>query len=330
MFHCLRQGPTVYLPSKFWEEFNEKNLNQLEMDGIQNLKQTLALNYFTWVIGKSDHQFRNLLKNTRLVDWPSVIAGLSEYDASCSLTRRQQLSYGLFTRMLWRFVETFDSKRILQQLDEPLEGNPFKVHLGGRLISQDLANSVLEYYSMREFWRPGMNDSISVCELGAGYGRNAYVFLKLFPQSKYIIIDIPPALYVSQHYLSSVFPGKKIFPFRCFNNFWEIEREFLASDVAFLLPHQAEMLPAKIVNLFVNISSLQEMKREQIDVYLGMVDRLTRGFFYSKQWFVSQNPADNITITSKDYSIPKSWRELYHRAARVQTHFFEAMYAIDI
>ncbi len=328
MSDCLRQGPPVYLPSKFWEEFNEKNIGQLDSEGIQNFKRTLALNYFTWVIGKSDQQFRNLLRHTKPADWPSVVSGVWDHDASCSLTRRQQLSYGLFTRMLWRFAERFDSERILQRVSEPLEGHPFKIHLDGRLISQDLANSVLEYYSMRERWRHGVSEKPSICELGAGYGRNAYVFLKHLPRCKYIIVDIPPALGVSQHYLSSVLPDKKIFSFRCFKHFGEIDREFLNSDVAFLLPHQAEMLPPKTVDLFVNISSLQEMTREQIHAYFRLIDRLTRGFFYSKQWLVSRNPADNITITAEDYPVPPNWRELYHRKAKVQSYFFEAMYEI--
>jgi hypothetical protein len=88
------------------------------------------------------------------------------------------------------------------------------------------------------------------------------------------------------------------------------------------------MLPAKCMDLFVNISSLQEMTLDQIRAYFRMIDFLTRGYFYSKQWKVSENPHDRIVVRESDYLALPHWRELYHRQARVQVAFFEAMYAI--
>jgi hypothetical protein len=46
MLACLEQRKDVYLPSKFWETYSEKNLKQLECDGFENFEQTIALNYF--------------------------------------------------------------------------------------------------------------------------------------------------------------------------------------------------------------------------------------------------------------------------------------------
>jgi len=128
----------------------------------------------------------------------------------------------IFTRMLWRFVERIDVEGLLNLVSESRQGNPFGIYLDGKLISQDLANSVLECYSIREYFKVPKTEKITFCELGAGYGRNAYMFLNVFLRGKYIVIDIPPALYVSQEYLSSVFPDKKVLTFRCFDLFEEI------------------------------------------------------------------------------------------------------------
>ncbi len=329
MFDCLSRGNPIYLPSKFWQELNKKNLQQLEAEGLQNIKQTVARNYFTWVIGHRDEQFSFLTRHTNLLVWPSILRGLFTYDPTSFLSRKQQIELKVFTRMLWKFTEHIDSERLLVHISEPLEGNPFKIDLDGRLISQDLANSILEYYSIRENFKATTNDKVTICELGAGYGRIAYVFLKALSKCKYIIVDIPPALYISQYYLSSVFKNMKIFFFRPFDRFEAVEREFNDADIIFLLPHQAEMLPAKIVDLFINISSLHEMKIEQIHAYFKLIDKLTRGFFYSKQWWSSHNPADGITITPKEYPVPQNWKQLYLRAAKVQTYFFEAMYSLN-
>ncbi len=58
MFVCFSRGNEVYLPSKFWEFYNEKNIKQLETEGIENIKQTVARNYFTWAPKILDKQFR--------------------------------------------------------------------------------------------------------------------------------------------------------------------------------------------------------------------------------------------------------------------------------
>jgi putative sugar O-methyltransferase len=328
MFDCIAQGNKTYLPSKFWEALNEKNTNQLESDGMKNFKRTIAQNYFTWVVGRRNRQFRYLVKNTNFSAWPSILSGLLTYDRTSPLGKKQQKELDIFTRMLWRLAERNDAEGLLERIDEPAEGNPFKIYSKRKLISQDLANSILEYYSIREGFTVSNSEKVTICELGAGYGRNAYVFLKAFQKCKYIIVDIPPALHVAQHYLTSVFRDKRIFTFRCFDNFSDVEKEFNESDVAFLLPHQAELLPGKSVDLFINISSLGEMKTDQIHAYFKLIDNLTRGFFYTKQWRVSSNYDDGIIVAAKDYPVPARWQELYHRNAKVQTDFFEAMYAL--
>jgi len=169
MFDCMSQGNQVYLPSKFWETLNKNNLDQLESDGIKNFKQTIAQNYFTWIIGRQDEQFRYLVKHTSLLDWPSILKGILTYDPNSPLRRRQQRELAVFTRMLWKLAERIDSECLLKHLDEPEEGNPFKIFLNKKLISQDLANSILEYYSIREHLAFTNSERITICELGAGY-----------------------------------------------------------------------------------------------------------------------------------------------------------------
>jgi len=328
MFRELSRGNPEYLPSKFWQFYNEKNVNQIEGEGLENFKQTVAQNYFTWVIGRGADQYSWLEKQMKFWDWPQIKLGAGTGPRSPRLTPQQQKELDIFTRMLWKVAERADTEHLLKSLEEPTEGNPFELRWKEKLISQDLANSILEYYAMREHFTVSRQERVTICELGAGYGRNAFVFLKAFPKSRYIIVDIPPALYVSQQYLTKIFPERRAFTFRPFENFGQVAAEFEAADMVFLLPHQAEMLPRKCVNLFLNISSLQEMTHDQIRAYFQLIDRLADGFFYSKQWKVSDNPHDKIVVRQEDYPVPKSWRQLFQRQAKVQVAFFEAMYAI--
>lgn len=229
------------------------------------------------------------------------------------------------TYLLWAYVSSVDSAQILDQLEEPLDGNPSRIFLGEKLISQDLANSALEYISATAagFDRARVH---TIIELGAGYGRTAYVFLKLMPGVRYIIADIPPALCVAQEYLTSQFPAMKTFWFRDFKNYADVAAEFEAAQLAFLLPSQLELLPDKCADMFVNISSLHEMNPDQINYYFSVLKRLIAHYFYLKAWKVSKLP-DNVTILEKDYPFPAEWKRLYWRECRVQTDF-EALFSI--
>lgn len=329
MFDCLNKGREVYLPSKFWEQLNKKNIEQLEATGISNIKRTVAQNYFTWVVGLRNDQFRSLALTTGFRGWLDILKTLPSYDSTSGLRRIRFYELYIFTRMLWRLTVQRDTHKFLDRVDEPLFGNPFPFFLDQRLISQDLANSVLEMSTIFEAIPTPADTKLTMCELGAGYGRNAYVFLKAFNNCKYIIVDIPPALYVSQEYLASVLPERKIMRFSCFENFEEVREEFEQADIVFLLPHQAEQLESKSIDLFLNISSLHEMTQAQIAEYFQLINRLTRGHFYMKQWKSFTNPRDGVTISKDSYPYPSSWQSLLDRTALAQPAFFETVYRIN-
>jgi putative sugar O-methyltransferase len=329
MFTALEEGNPVFSPSKFWRSWSEKNVNQIKDFGIENFKQTAGTNYFTWTVGSpfSNH-FTSVARLTSLADWPSVLAAPFSYESSPHLKRMAKLVFPMLTRMVWLYTKRRDPEGLLNQLEEPLIGNPFKVYYKGRLISQELAYTALEYYAVREHFKPDHQQPITIGEIGAGGGRVAFFYLSVFPKARYVIVDIPPTLYVSQYYLSSVFPRKKIFKARQFKSYGEVKEEIEQADIVFLLPHQIEMLPDKSFDLFMNISSFQEMRMDTISAYLQNIDRLSKGFFYSKQWNESVNDSDQIKITQKDYPIPRHWREMYVRECPEETKFFESLYQI--
>ena len=60
----------------------------------------------------------------------------------------------------------------------------------------------------------------------------------------------------------------------------------------------------------------------------SMFEELARGYFYSKQWKVSEYLRGGIVVRETDYPVLLNWRELYHRQAQVQGASFEEMYLI--
>jgi len=316
------------LPSKYWVELNRKNLQQLADSKYENFKRTLARNYFTWIVNPLNKQMRFLMREAGF--WESiriVYQAIRSPRHELFAKRKHTIFYNMLTNLLWDYVEKNDHDGYLERLSEPLEGNPLQVMRNGRLISQDLANSLLEY---KAILHPDLDkrEVRTIMELGPGYGRTAHVFLELQPKCRYILVDIPPALYVAQRYLSNIFSERKIFGFRPFEDFESVRSEFEAAEIIFLMPNQLELLPDKSVDLFLNISSLHEMRMDQIRYYFEQIERLTRKYFYFKQWKETTIPFENETITEADYPVGSDWTLVNRQQCEVQAKFFEALYEL--
>lgn len=331
-----KKSPNIYQPSKFWQVLNQKHFDKLAKDGYENFKETVNLNYFYFNVGIRTKYFSRHLLN--LLRWSDPVAVFRTFAAMrfenpprrIFAKKRWVWLYKLFMALLIQAVRTKDKFDLFDLLEEPKEGNPFRLHLGDKkLISQDICNSLLEFYSLQGGMGFGLEDRIRIAELGGGCGRVAFVFLSALKNVKYVMIDIPPALYIAWRYLSSVFINKKIFKYRDFHSYDEIRNEYEQADIIFLLPHQLEFLPPRSFDLFINISSFGEMRKDQIDNYFGLIDKLCSGFFYNKQWKQSVNAPDNIVIDFDEYPIRDHWKKTFKRQALIQTHFMEAMYKLS-
>ena len=331
MFYELDKASPIYQPSKFWRDLNKIHIEQLSTEGLDNFKRSINMKYFNWdIFGIIRHQLRSMfaelfrgnfrpLFRSKFINRRNTVRGLKNFNFFSAAI------YNIYVAFLFDYVSRGDKLGILGKIEEPMIGNPFIIKCKDRLISQDLCNSVHEFYSIVD----GVKDkkNYSVAEIGAGYGRLAHIFLSTLKDSSYCIIDIPPALYVAQEYLSRIFPGEKIFYFRPFESFTEIKEEFEASRIRFIMAHQIKKIPTKYFNVVVSISSFHEMTREQIKNYFNQIDRTCKDCFYTKQWRKSRTK-DNAYIKENEYSVPANWQILYERRHPIQRMFFEALYNI--
>jgi len=310
-------APDLIQPSKFWQDLSQKHGRRLAASGIENFRRTLAKDYFTWMrILPWDSQIRFLIRNLPKREVGKAVFGAFKKHEHIGLA--ESIAMNFLSRLLWSYTKQEYPE--ITDLSECSFGNPPAVFDGKHLVSQDLANSLLEFHSYRE----GVKGII--CELGGGYGRNAYVTATQGDFASYTLVDIPPALGVAQAFIENAFPNAKIFRFRPFTSYLEVSDEIRDAKFVFLLPHQMSLLPTGSVDLFLNISSLHEMRRDQVNYYVSEIRRLTKigGHFYLKAWAVSNNVDEEVTICSQDYDL-SGFEEVYWRTPKVQTRFFETL-----
>ena len=330
----VERGPEIYRPSRFWEHLNCVNKGMLQELGLENFKRSVAQNYFNWlVLGRGDPQFR--AASGRWLRRPSLQPFLNKLEVPELLRttagpedniRPMSLwIYKLFVGMLWEYALQQDWSGISGRVEEPEIGNPIRLYRRGKLITQDLANSIREYNAILGAARDLAESPKRVAELGAGYGRVAHVFLS-DQRTKYFIFDIPPALHVAQWYLGEAHPARRAFRFRHFDAFGEVAAELEACDVAFLTPNQMALFPDGYFDIFATISTLPEMAAEQIENYLRQIERLSKRFVYLKQWLDWENPADGHRVVSDSMRLGSGWTPVYDRPDAIQPLFFERLW----
>ncbi len=307
--------------SQYWNHLNKKNIEQITTHGYENFKQTICQNYFTWVVSL-DHPYAHGLKKE--IQEISVTLPLEEINRTHPFFGKEESQrFNIVTQHLLNYVLKIGGAEFLKKLEEPMIGNPPFVLYNGKRISQDILNSLLEYIPIRKNCVLGKTPTI--IEVGAGSGRTAFCFISLLPNVKYVIVDLSPALYVSQKYLSDVFPSKKVMRFRPFTDFSDIQNDYEKADIVFLTPDQLTKLPDRSADLFLAVDCLHEMTTEVVDHYFSEADRLC-SYFYYKCWKNTVVPFDGITYSSDDYAVPRTWVPAFNKTCIIPSDFFHALY----
>jgi putative sugar O-methyltransferase len=330
----LAAAPDLYQPGDFWDGLVASNLEMLRSEGIDNFKRTVSNNYYNWLATSlRDPQIQRAVR--RWLERPSLAPlinrlaerpeGLRTTDRtqSYALSRTAGWRYKFFVGAAWEAARQCDTWGLTDRLSEPLVGNPIRITHRGRLVSQDLANSIIEFMYIA---RSGVvGDGCRVAEIGAGYGRLAYVFAEACPTT-YCIFDIPPALGVAQEYLTSVLGRDRVVPYAAGADFAAIESRLTPGSVAFFTPNQLEMFPDGWFDCAQTISTLPEMPARQAEHYLSLMSAKSRRALFLKQWKAWHNPADNVELTERHYKLPTPWRLQLRRTDPIQPAFFNQLW----
>lgn len=333
----LASVPEV-MPSKFWISHANQHIEMLVRFGMDNFKRTVAHNYYNWLtLSPSDNQIRRLLELWPMHGNSEALADEME-DLSLSgklntLKHFQnpdaQRFYKLGVSLLWDYTLHTDNHGLLRRIAEPVTGNPLRITRRGRVLSQDLAHSVRERNLILDTTGLSANSEkpIVIGELGAGHGRLAHMFA-MSTNCRYMIFDIAPALLVSQWYIKNLFPDEKIFCFRHFDRYEDIEEEISNCKFAFFASSQLGKMPPKYFDIFINVCSLMEMRIDTINYFFREIDRVTQRFFYTKQWLLQNNREDNVVIAKEDYPVPANWTNRMESIDPINQRLFQQIWEV--
>jgi putative sugar O-methyltransferase len=167
-----------------------------------------------------------------------------------------------------RRLQEVDSSNLFVPEAPQLGG--FGHRIGGRLVNLD----TLRFYEcLIALDRAGVVSQMRgqgrhcILEIGAGWGGFAYQLKTLFPNTTYIIVDLPPTLLFSATYVKATFPGARM-KFCGERPEEQLFDELDRTDFIFLPAHAFARARIPPVDVAVNLASFQEMTTEQVTGYV--------------------------------------------------------------
>ena len=244
-----------------------------------------------------------------------------------SLTK--SIQYNLVLLIIY---ENIKSKNIFKNYDK-IEKELYRkynpvLEVDDKVITQHMLISLMEYEKIQILTNK-VKSSLNVFELGAGYGRTANMVLSLSENAKYVIADLPPAIYFSKKNLANIFPNKRIASAFEINSKGEMMKAFKNNDILFVFPHQINLFEKKSFDISLAIGCLNEMEKNQIINYMKNFENLSN-FLYMKVWENSGLPYSFYKYYSvhkkSDYFIKESWKEHFKDRCIVPSNVFELGY----
>ena len=308
--------------SPYWNQLAQSHIKILTEEGFENFKQTIEKLHYWGEISAASMLIDPIKNNEVKIEYDKK--ELDKKHDFCSLEESKNINKT--NLILINYLIENNLGKYLEKIQEFQFGNPITFNYQNKKYSFSLFNSILEIDVLNNLI--DLTKYKSFLEIGAGSGRLCSAFLQINQNLKYTIVDIPPALYIAQSNIKNNFKNKKIFIYKNFKNFEEIKKEFISSDIRFLLPEQLKLIPDKFFDLGIAIDCLHELNKKQVDQYFNFFNKLTEFFYFkcqNNQWAIFEKEK---AYNYDNYPVRKNWDKIIHEKCYIPNGYFHALYQI--
>lgn len=265
----------------------------------------------------SDRIYRRWLS---LLNLDKLIA-LAEAVEALPLEDPEQGEFGLsFFSDVNEIVEKIEKRLKIPIVPPNIEGGLLKVPTNkGGIHDRDIT-AIYTSLRCKEILKEIKNPSI--CEIGAGVGKNAY-YSHLFGLHSYVIIDLPHINILQGFYLIKSLPSAKIFLYG--------EKSDKENSISILPDWSLKKINGKHFDLTLNQDSFPEINRNTVVDYLKQIRLHTKYFFLS----INQESQNAMTIGNlKQHIISKlvfeagGFNKIYRFPYWLRKGYVEELYKI--
>jgi len=330
--HFIKSKSLRFL-SNYWHYLSIKNINQLIKDGsnIKKYSTSVATSYYTFL----DFNEEQISRAAKLVESDFFELNINLFKKHKNFSHTQSIKYNNLTYLLYLNLKKTNYFERLSKLGDEgyVSYNDPYMEIDKIKVTSDKLNSLFDYDKINRF--SNLDNVRSVLEIGAGSGRTSQAIMSFNKNLKYIICDVPLALYISYKRLSSVFKEKKIKTLYNIDDENELNLEIDNNDISFIMPHQLRLIKSKKIDLSIAIDCIHEMDKKTITTYMEYINNISNMFYFSvwKETYVPfsgifRSYSNKLDYFSDDYNIPKNWKKDFEEDLIFPSNFIAAGYSI--
>lgn len=317
MMSHLHSAPTLYRPTNYWQVYEGPMVSFIRKTGVSGFRSDaarifakLGVTYLPETFTLRDSAGANRLSRRMIARLSGVERNFIARNAVYART------FKAWQNTIFKWIHDRDTIGSLTKVADSGLGQPTDLFKPDLIPgAPQYTTSFLRYYEdfrwMQE--RTGPDKRLVMFELGAGYGGMAELVTKVFPDTTYVICDIPPALYVAEQYLKAVFPGKI--------HGYKADSPVIVNDDGMIHLMQPYQLPDAVWNvrphIFFTCNSLQEMEPTVVENYLSIVQDLGPAWVH-----LIQKPEGSVTASQTgEYGVIKKV---------TRSHYIGALHKYDL
>ena len=274
----MKNADEIWKPGPYWKEYVERNSRILcKKDSLDNFRN---INLKGFSVGKPGASLysKKLSMLLRIIERIPILKKIpGAIHQELSTLSKSYLSYiQRLEYTMYHYAKSNDKSSVLPRIQDSGLGNPFDIFtINEKRYSINFLKKFLHYVYVCDkidFSKVG-----TMLEVGGGYGAQAEVVLQIHPNIKYILVDIPPQIYITERYLKTIHPGKVLgYGETKQQKYLDIHK--YKENIFILAPWQMPSVNQNI-DLFWNCASFQEMTGNIIEEYLHYVKKIARTIY---------------------------------------------------
>ncbi len=310
--------------SEHWDTFNKNfdRLFNLRFEWDRMLRNALTLGFNDSLIGITNQRFSENKEDL----WTELQSGnIKDLVSNTKDKKKIARQKSIFSQIIVATDLDFVIKNCITDVCNPIvtkfnfkrNGQTETAYFNGHDVG-DLYHAWLILSHLKHL----KDSNPIICEIGGGFGGLITKIKSNMKGAKIILLDLPEVNACQSYYLSQVFDDTIIFGYR---DYLKKGISILDSDFDFLiLPGWvAQQLPKNLVDVFLNIRSMMEMNKENLDFYFDLIQTSLKvgGIFTCFNRY--EKPVGNFINKFVNYPFDNDWKSLMSQPSAFQPHIHQ-------
>jgi len=248
-----------------------------------------------------------------------------------SIKVEHSLKLNLINNLLYNKIK---NKKVFENIhnlsDETFVGSNNIFNTQNNLkITQEKLRTLIEFETILPLLE---KKNSKIIEIGSGNGRTCDCIISNSQSvSKYVLVDIPPALPSAYQRLTKSLKNKKIYFGIDIKNQEDFDNALENNDIILIFPNQIKFLKKKYFDLLIAIDCLHEMKKDTIKEYMEVAEHVAKKIYF-KVHEEAHVPFsfDILNVNSKeDYFIDPNWSLIVKKKSLFPSDYWECAYKLN-